>query len=65
MPAPVVELVDPAAAPVTAAVTASAAPVPAGAGDDTARWLGGAGLLVGALGLGVGGGALVSTRRTR
>jgi uncharacterized protein YcnI len=32
--------------------------------DDTARWLAGAGLLVGALGLGVGGGAVLRTRRT-
>jgi periplasmic copper chaperone A len=31
--------------------------------DDTARWLAGAGLLVGALGLGVGGGAVLRTRR--
>ncbi|MER5393348.1 YcnI family protein [Saccharopolyspora sp. NPDC002686] len=34
----------------------------AGAGDDTARWLGGAGLLVGALGVGVGAGALARSR---
>ena len=32
--------------------------------DSTARWLAGAGLLVGALGLGVGGGAVLRTRRT-
>ena len=32
--------------------------------DNTARWLAGAGLLVGALGLGVGGGAVLRTRRT-
>ncbi len=31
--------------------------------DDTARWLGGAGLLVGALGLGLGGGAVLRTRK--
>ena len=31
--------------------------------DSTARWLAGAGLLVGALGLGVGGGAVLRTRR--
>ena len=31
--------------------------------DTTARWLGGAGLLVGALGLGFGGGAVLRTRR--
>jgi len=42
--------------------TATAADPPASA-DPTARWLGGAGLLVGALGLGLGGGALLRTRR--
>jgi uncharacterized protein YcnI len=31
--------------------------------DTTARWLGGAGLLVGALGLGLGGGAVLRSRR--
>jgi periplasmic copper chaperone A len=31
--------------------------------DGTARWLGGAGLLVGALGLGVGGGAVLRNRK--
>lgn len=36
----------------------------AGAGDSTARWLGGAGIVLGALGLGLGGGALLRTRRT-
>lgn len=35
----------------------------ASAGDDTARWLGGTGLAVGALGLGVGAGALLRSRR--
>ncbi|TDD03415.1 DUF1775 domain-containing protein [Saccharopolyspora terrae] len=35
-----------------------------GSADDTARYLGGAGLLVGALGLGVGGGALLRGRRS-
>ncbi|WP_460958117.1 YcnI family copper-binding membrane protein [Parasphingorhabdus pacifica] len=35
---------------------------PAAATDNTARWLGGAGLLVGALGLGIGGGALLRSR---
>lgn len=33
--------------------------------DTTARWLGGAGLLVGALGLGLGAGAVARTRRSR
>jgi hypothetical protein len=51
-PAPTVELV--AAPGTTAAGT-----------DDTARWLGGAGLAVGALGVGVGGGAVLSNRRRR
>ncbi|MGH3860373.1 YcnI family copper-binding membrane protein [Actinokineospora sp.] len=32
--------------------------------DDTARWLGGAGLAVGALGLGLGAGATIRARRT-
>jgi uncharacterized protein YcnI len=32
-------------------------------GDSAARWLGGAGLVVGALGLGVGGGALLRARK--
>lgn len=32
--------------------------------DDTARWLGGAGLAVGALGFGVGAGALLRSRKT-
>jgi uncharacterized protein YcnI len=35
------------------------------AADETARWLGGAGLLVGALGLGVGVGAVARGRRSR
>lgn len=34
-----------------------------GSTDSTARWLGGAGLLVGALGLGLGGGAVLRGRR--
>lgn len=34
----------------------------AGSGDNAARWLGGAGLVVGALGLGVGAGALARSR---
>ena len=42
--------------------TAAAADPPASE-DTTARWLGGAGLLVGALGLGFGGGAVLRTRR--
>ena len=49
---------EPAAAPV-AAVQPS---VPAAAGDPTARWLGGGGLLLGALGLGLGAGSLLRHR---
>ncbi len=44
------------------------APAPAAtdsAGDPTARWLGGAGLAVGALGLGVGAGAVLRSRKER
>jgi uncharacterized protein YcnI len=44
------------------AMGAAADPV-AGATDTTARWLGGAGLIVGALGLGVGGGAVLRSRK--
>lgn len=54
-PAPTVTLTPPADA-------TAAAPV-ADTGDTTARWLGGGGLLVGALGLGVGAGAVIRTRR--
>jgi hypothetical protein len=50
-PAPSVTLTPPADA---------AAPV----ADTTARWLGGSGLLVGALGPGVGAGAVLRSRRT-
>lgn len=65
-PAPVVELVPAASEVPVAPVAAALAPGTGdAAGDDTARWLGGAGLLVGALGLGVGGGALVTARRSR
>jgi uncharacterized protein YcnI len=53
-PAPSVTLTPPADA---------ASPV-ADTGDTTARWLGGGGLLVGALGLGVGAGAVLRSRRT-
>jgi uncharacterized protein YcnI len=68
-PAPVVKLAaeEPedgaAAAPAsdsTGAGTGTAAPA---GQDDTARWLGGGGLLVGALGLGIGGGALLRSRK--
>jgi periplasmic copper chaperone A len=55
-PAPVVTLTPPADATTPAAAAATS--------DPTARWLGGAGLLVGALGLGVGAGAVLRSRRT-
>ncbi|WP_199430705.1 YcnI family copper-binding membrane protein [Qaidamihabitans albus] len=67
-PAPVVELAEASGeghsggaheAETEAAGGAEAAP----ASDDTARWLGGAGLVVGALGLGVGAGATVRARK--
>jgi uncharacterized protein YcnI len=70
-PAPVVRLTPAAADPMgghdgdTAPPAAAAGPPPpAGSrADDTARWLGGAGLLVGALGLGLGLGAVLRNRR--
>lgn len=63
-PAPSVSLTA-ATGDAHAGMSASAAPAdpPQGAEDTTARWLGGVGLLVGALGLGVGGGAVLRTRR--
>lgn len=69
-PAPAVTLsaasaADPMAPGPVATATPAAAPTTGSAsGDDTtARWLGGAGLLVGALGLGLGGGAVLRNRR--
>lgn len=69
-PAPELELAASTAATehggmvATAAPTASAAPASAAAtSDTTARWLGGGGLLVGALGLGLGVGATVRARK--
>jgi uncharacterized protein YcnI len=53
-PAPAVALTSPTAA----------AAAPAGTTDTAARWMGGGGLLVGALGLGVGAGAVLRSRRT-
>jgi periplasmic copper chaperone A len=47
-----------------AAAAGTTAGPPASGSDTTARWLGGAGLLVGALGLGVGAGAVLRSRRT-
>jgi len=64
-PAPTVSLSPAAVAPgePTAAPVAAVQPsVPAAAGDPTARWLGGAGLLLGALGLGLGAGSLLRHR---
>jgi len=59
-PAPTVTLTAPAADETAADETIQAA----AATDTTARWLGGGGLLVGALGLGVGAGAVLRARRT-
>jgi uncharacterized protein YcnI len=71
-PAPVVTLTAAAAGDAMAdhdaisppeAAPADNATAPSGS-DPTARWLAGAGLLVGALGLGVGAGAVARTRRS-
>ncbi|MDT8910374.1 YcnI family protein [Amycolatopsis sp. PS_44_ISF1] len=65
-PAPVVKLAaaegdgDHAAATTT---TTGGAEAESSSSDTTARWLGGAGLVVGALGLGVGAGAILRSRR--
>ena len=61
-PAPVVTL-TPATGDAVPAVVA--APPTVSGTDNTARWLGGAGLLVGALGVGVGAGAALRARRTK
>jgi uncharacterized protein YcnI len=65
-PAPTVALAPAAAGGDHHAATAApAAPQqPADTTDDTARWLAGAGLLVGALGLGVGAGAVLRSRNS-
>ncbi len=63
-PAPSVSLTAATTTDAHAGMSATAAPAePPSSDDSTARWLGGAGLLVGALGLGFGGGALLRTRR--
>ena len=50
--------------PTKASSEANAQPAPPASGpDNTARWLGGAGLVLGALGLAVGGGAAMGSRR--
>ena len=56
-PAPTVTLVAPSDGTGTGTGAGTAT------SDDTARWIGGAGLLVGALGLGLGGGAVLRTRK--
>ncbi|MFE2752456.1 YcnI family protein [Actinosynnema sp. NPDC059335] len=68
-PAPVLKLVaksgddDHGDATATAVADDGHDDAAAGATDDTARWLGGAGLVVGALGLGLGAGAVLRSRR--
>ncbi|MEU4740276.1 YcnI family protein [Actinosynnema sp. NPDC023658] len=68
-PAPVVNLVaktggdDHGTATATAVADTDHDAAAAGTTDDTARWLGGAGLVVGALGLGFGAGAVLRSRR--
>jgi uncharacterized protein YcnI len=63
-PAPSVTLSAAAAEGAAHGPTATSTATDAPASDDTtARWLGGLGLLLGALGLGFGGGALLRTRR--
>ncbi|GAA1967143.1 YcnI family protein [Amycolatopsis minnesotensis] len=52
------------AAPADASHSDTEAAAPAGSTDNTARWLGGAGLVVGALGLGFGAGATIRARKT-
>jgi uncharacterized protein YcnI len=66
-PAPVVKLAAQTAGDEHAAMAASTTGAQAEASatsDTTARWLGGAGLVVGALGLGAGAGAILRARRT-
>jgi uncharacterized protein YcnI len=66
-PAPVLKLVAAKAgdhATATPAADDSHGTTAATSTDDTARWLGGAGLAVGALGLGLGAGAVLRSRRT-
>ncbi|MER5261288.1 YcnI family protein [Actinosynnema sp. NPDC002837] len=68
-PAPVLKLVAKTdgdahgTATTTAVADTGHDPAAAGSTDDTARWLGGAGLAVGALGLGLGAGAVLRSRR--
>jgi periplasmic copper chaperone A len=62
-PAPSVTLTPAAAGTDAHGMSMASAAPGAGGTDTTARWLAGAGLLVGALGLGLGGGAVLSGRR--
>jgi periplasmic copper chaperone A len=62
-PAPTVTLTPPAAGGDTATAVTATGGTTTAASDTTARWLGGGGLLVGALGLGVGVGAVLRNRR--
>jgi uncharacterized protein YcnI len=65
-PAPTVELAAATGAGDHASMTAASGHAEAAAAstsDSTARWLGGAGLVVGALGLGVGAGATIRSRK--
>jgi uncharacterized protein YcnI len=67
-PAPTVQLAAASSATGHAAMNASSDTSSAAGGsvdssDNTARWLGGAGLIVGALGLGVGAGSILRNRR--
>lgn len=67
-PAPVLELVAPesiAESEDGTAVQPAAAAEAASTVDGTARWLGGGGLAIGALGVGVGAGAVLRSRRGR
>ncbi|MCW0213029.1 MAG: YcnI family protein [Pseudonocardia sp.] len=66
-PAPTVTLTPAAAGSDAHGMPAGADPHSAATGDETdttARWLGGGGLLLGALGLGLGGGAALRNRRS-
>jgi uncharacterized protein YcnI len=61
-PAPVVRLVPATGDDAMAGAGTATPAAPASGTDETARWLAGAGLLVGALGVGVGVGAVLRTR---
>lgn len=62
-PAPTVQLVAASTEAQTPSVSTTGDSSAASSTDDTARWLGGAGLVVGALGLGVGAGAVLRGRK--